>query len=95
MELVSRICLQVWQRQSPEFFAEARIDRDGTLVETGAEKKQGIDIAYNGVWGYHPLVVSLANTGEVLSIVNRSGNRLVTRSRRSAAASSPRSRNGS
>jgi hypothetical protein len=25
--------------------------------------------------GYHPLVVSLANTGEVLSIVNRPGNR--------------------
>jgi len=30
---------------------------------------------YDGTWGYHPLVHSLANTGEVLSIVNRSGNR--------------------
>jgi hypothetical protein len=48
---------------------------DGTLVATDAEKREGIDIAYNGTWGYHPLVVSLANTGEVLSIVNRSGNR--------------------
>jgi Transposase DDE domain group 1 len=27
------------------------------------------------VWGYHPLVVTLANTGEVLRLVNRSGNR--------------------
>lgn len=34
-----------------------------------------MDIAYNGTWGYHPLVLTLANTGEVLSIVNRSGNR--------------------
>jgi hypothetical protein len=48
---------------------------DGTLVGTDAEKMQGIDIAYNGTWGYHPLLVSLANTGEVLSVVNRSGNR--------------------
>lgn len=67
--------LKVWSRQAPSFFEEALIDMDGTLVETGAEKMQGIDIAYDGTWGYHPLVVSLANTGEVLSIVNRSGNR--------------------
>ena len=48
---------------------------DGTLVETGGECKQGMDLAYDGTWGFHPLVVSLAETSEVLRIVNRSGNR--------------------
>jgi hypothetical protein len=48
---------------------------DGHLVATDGECKKGMDIAYNGTWGYHPLIVSLANTKEVLSIVNRSGNR--------------------
>jgi hypothetical protein len=67
--------LKVWRRQPHSFFDEAILDMDGTLVETGAEKKEGIDIAYDGTWGYHPLVLSLANTGEILSIVNRGGNR--------------------
>ena len=65
----------VWQRQPAAFFERAILDADGSLVETGAECKEGIDIAYDGTWGYHPLVVSLANTGEVLSVVNLSGNR--------------------
>jgi len=67
--------LKVWRQQPPEFFDEAVIDADGTLVATAAGCKQGVDIAYDGTWGYHPLVVSLANTGEVLSLVNRPGNR--------------------
>jgi hypothetical protein len=66
---------RVWSEQPPEFFAEARIEADGTLVETAAECKQGIDLNYQGRWGYHPLVLTLANTGEVLRLVNRSGNR--------------------
>jgi len=76
MDVVNDVRVGVWQRQSPAFFGQtARIDADGSIVGTRGECKQGMDIAYNGVWGYHPLVVSLANTGEPLFIVNRSGNR--------------------
>jgi len=66
---------KVWARQPAEFFAEARIDADGTLVATTGECKAGMDYSYKGVWGYHPLLVSLANTGEVLRLLNRPGNR--------------------
>ena len=67
--------VRVWRAQPAEFFQEAIIDADGTLAETTGQCKEGMDIAYNGVWGYHPLVVSLANTQEPLYLVNRSGNR--------------------
>jgi len=66
---------KVWAGQPHSFFDQAIIDMDGTLVGTTGSCKQGMDIAYDGTWGYHPLLLSLANTGEVLSIVNRPGNR--------------------
>jgi DDE family transposase len=65
----------VWQQQPAEFFQQARLDVDGTMTATTGQCKEGMDISYDGVWGYHPLVVSLANTREVMRIVNRSGNR--------------------
>lgn len=36
---------------------------------------QGIGLNYQGKWGYQALVITLANTGEVLRTVNRPGNR--------------------
>jgi len=65
----------VWQRQPAAFFDEATIDVDGSLAPTDGECKQGISLAYDGTWGYHPLIVSLANTQEPLYLSNRSGNR--------------------
>jgi hypothetical protein len=75
IDVFNSVRQRVWARQPAAVFDLARIDMDGTLVETLGECKRGMDIAYNGIWGYHPLVVSLANTGEILSILNRSGNR--------------------
>lgn len=67
--------LNVWARQPKEFLDRATIDLDGTLVVTTGECKAGMEISYKGTWGYHPLLVSLAETGEVLRLVNRPGNR--------------------
>ena len=65
----------VWSREPAESFDQATVDMDGSIVETIGECKDGMDISYDGRWGYHPLLVSLRETNEVLRIVNRSGNR--------------------
>lgn len=75
LDAVDDVRIRVWAGQPAGFFDQAILDMDGTLVETTGECKQGMDIAYDGTWGYHPLVLSLANTKEVLSVVNRPGNR--------------------
>jgi hypothetical protein len=75
LDIVNDTRLRVWADQPDSFFEQAVIDMDGFLVETTGQCKDGMDIAYDGTWGYHALVLSLANTGEVLSVVNRSGNR--------------------
>jgi hypothetical protein len=71
METLNGVRLRVWAQQSPEIFAEAILDADGTLVATAARCKQGVDLSYKGIWGYHPLILSLANTGEPLYLDRR------------------------
>lgn len=67
--------LRVWRRQPASFFEQAIVDADGTIAETTGECKEGMDLSYKGEWGYQHLVVSLANTQEVLFQDLRSGNR--------------------
>ena len=74
-DAINNVRLKVWRRQPPSFFKEARVDIDGSIASTYGECKQGMDISYNGEWGYHPLIVSLESTKEILFIKNRSGNR--------------------
>jgi len=75
MDSVNQVRSQVWAQQPDSFFDEAVIEADGTIVGTTGECKEGMDLSYKNIWGYHPLLISLANTQESMFIVNRSGNR--------------------
>jgi len=76
MDAINDARVPLWRAQGCEFTAKtAVIEGDGTIVKTTGERKQGMGLSYNGIWGYHPLLISFANTGEPLFIVNRSANR--------------------
>jgi hypothetical protein len=74
-EIFNQTRVKVWKQQPDEFFEEACIDGDGTIVTTTGECKEGMDINHKNEWGYHPRMISLAHTGEPLYLVNRRGNR--------------------
>ena len=74
MEAANETRTKVWERQPKKFFEKAILNVDGTIAGTTGECKEGMDISYKGIWGYAPLIVSLANTREPLYLINRPGN---------------------
>ena len=75
MEAIQRARSAVWRVQPEAERKLAILDVDGTISETSGECKERMDISYDGRWGYGPLVVSLANSQEVLYVINRPANR--------------------
>ena len=75
MECINAVRPALWQKRGHELLgAMTYIDVDGTQVSTDGERKAGMDISHKGIWGYQTLVISLANTKEVLYLVNHPGN---------------------
>lgn len=75
MECINAVRPQLWRGRGRELLGPITyLDVDGTLAPTFGKRKSGMNISYKGIWGYAPLVVSLANTKEVLYLVNRPGN---------------------
>lgn len=58
----------------PDLDSDLTVDVDSTICETYGTAKQGARFGYTGVRGYHPLVASLADTGEILHSRMRGGN---------------------
>jgi hypothetical protein len=75
-DAINRVRLRAWADHDPEFVSQtARIDADASIIPTEATTKQGMEIAYNGIWGYSALLVSLANTKEPLFLGLSGANR--------------------
>jgi len=75
MDAINSVRPALWQGRGADLLGDVVfLDADGTIVPTTGELKQGMDISYKGIWGYAPLLVTLANTREVLYLVNRPGN---------------------
>jgi hypothetical protein len=75
MEAINAVRSKLWRGRARELLRGVTyLDTDGTQAPTYGVKKAGMDISYKGIWGYAPLIVSVANTKEVLYVVNRPGN---------------------
>ena len=74
MEAINAVRPGIWEKLPAKERRKAIIDTDGTVAPTSGERKEGMGLSYDGIWGYHPLVVSLANTREALYLFNRPGN---------------------
>jgi hypothetical protein len=74
-QVINEKRLLVWRQQPKSFFEHAILEADGTIAPTKGACKEGMDLSYKGLWGYHPLLVSLANTQEPLFVFNRPASR--------------------
>jgi len=74
-ECINAVRAPLWRGRARKILEPvAYIDVDGSEARTYGEKKAGMNISHKGTWGYAPLILSLANTKEVLYVVNRPGN---------------------
>ncbi|MEX0705078.1 MAG: IS1380 family transposase, partial [Nitriliruptoraceae bacterium] len=70
-----RVLARAWQAGlGPDLDADLTVDFDSTICQTYGTGKQGARFGYTGVRGYHPLLATLADTGEVLHARMRGGN---------------------
>jgi hypothetical protein len=65
--------VKVWKKMPHRLRRRATVDIDSHVKEVYGDCKQGADFSYTRKWSYHPLLVTLAETGECLRLINRTG----------------------
>lgn len=74
-QVIDRAQEKVWKRRyGKQKAARAIVDLDSCVRPVYGDQKEGTDFTYQGSFGYHPLVISLAGTLECLRLINRPGN---------------------
>ena len=76
LDKVSRqVLARAWQAGlGPDLPSDLTVDFDSTICQVYGTGKQGARFGYTKVRGYHPLLATLAGTGEVLHARMRGGN---------------------
>jgi hypothetical protein len=65
---------RVWRKLGGRLGSHASLDLDSRVCPVYGNQKQGADYSYKGSFAYHPEMLSLAETGEWLDVVNQPGN---------------------
>jgi hypothetical protein len=71
--VVGEVLRRAWSLGAGPGSARLVIDVDSTICEVEGDKKQGAAFGYTKVLGYHPILASRADTGEVLHARMRKG----------------------
>lgn len=72
--VAGELLARAWQAGAGPGDDAVTLDIDSTICETYGLAKQGAKFGYSGVRGYHPLIASVAGSGEVVHSRLRGGN---------------------
>jgi len=79
-ETIEKLRQIIWKMQekylkrlSKRFHRKIIVSMDSTIYEVYGNCKEKSSQSYKGIFGYHPLLIHIHNTGELLDIILRSG----------------------
>ena len=67
---------KAWRKLGHRLGSHASLDLDSRICPVYGDQKRGADFSYKGSFAYHPEMLSLAETGEWLDMINQPGNKV-------------------